>query len=275
MSSNKHVPTPNYKFSLSPQDSLHLSVSATLAVESMEKVPLEDIQRDQLFQSLFYIDLASPPLTNLSAYYYLLADEEQEKCRRFMQAAHQQRFAWGRIALRKILGLATQKSPESLVFAKGEYRKPFLNDKDLERTVHFSLSYSGSSIVLVFDTQPIGVDIEGVKTHFDVSNMQEAVCAEEEIAYLEGLSEEERQKAFFTLWTRKEALLKWSGKGIGMHISQCSLLEGERSIAAEIIGASSTGQVAVASYDYAKNHEMISLAQSSASSSKIPTEIVL
>lgn len=76
--------------------------------------------------------------------------------------------------------------------------------------IHFNLSHCDEAVICVTDDGPIGVDIESVKAY------------DEEVARYAMNDDELRQihqarrpdVAFTRLWTRKEAVLKQSGKGI-------------------------------------------------------------
>jgi phosphopantetheine--protein transferase-like protein len=275
MDHNKRVSTSNTGFNVATSSILSLQVAETNKLRDFPQIAFEQLNKENIVDSVFYIDLSTPPLGNLSTYYYLLSDEEQEKARRFIQIAHQQRFAWGKVVLRKLLSMTIGVEPELIVFEKGKYSKPYLNAKNHAQNIHFSVSYSGNALVLVLDQEPIGIDLEGIQTAFDVESMQEAVCSTSEIQYLNSLVEEQQKQAFFTLWTRKEALLKWSGKGIGLHLSQCTLLEGESEIEGEIVGAPTHAKIRVDSFLYEKENQLLSIAQSFSSKPKQPYRLLI
>ncbi|MCL5670652.1 MAG: 4'-phosphopantetheinyl transferase superfamily protein [Acidobacteria bacterium] len=118
--------------------------------------------------------------------------------------------------LRMLLGSYAGKSPFSLCFRAGTYGKPELQDVIEERRIHFNLSHS-EDVALYGITRgcPIGVDVEYVRTFPDYERLAQEFFSRAECKSLKATREEVRAKRFFELWTRKEALLKGTGQGLG------------------------------------------------------------
>lgn len=93
----------------------------------------------------------------------------------------------------------------------GEYDKPCVQGRPY---VQFSLTHTGRWAVCAVDVYPVGVDAETVRPH-RMAVAKRFYTAEEQ-RWIEGLpSEKERDRAFTRFWTRKEAYLKYTGRGIG------------------------------------------------------------
>nr|ASV46758.1 4-phosphopantetheinyl transferase [uncultured bacterium] len=60
---------------------------------------------------------------------------------------------------------------------------------------------------------PVGLDVETATRRADDSLIEYALSPAEQAA-VSGLSAEQRTAAFFTYWTRKEAVMKATGKGL-------------------------------------------------------------
>ncbi|MQA97907.1 MAG: 4'-phosphopantetheinyl transferase superfamily protein [Streptosporangiales bacterium] len=71
-------------------------------------------------------------------------------------------------------------------------------------------------MVAVTSGAAVGVDVERVQTLSDLDMLTGTVLAPSERAALDGLADGERTWAFFVTWTRKEALLKATGDGLGL-----------------------------------------------------------
>ena len=115
-------------------------------------------------------------------------------------------------ALRLVLAGYLTCDPMAIRFGVRENRKPFLDGGTLE----FNLSHSGSlALIAVARGRRVGVDVEQLRPIADLESLAARICSPEELAMLAGRAQTQRERAFFTLWTRKEALAKATGEGIG------------------------------------------------------------
>ena len=91
-----------------------------------------------------------------------------------------------------------------------------------ERLLHFSVSHSGRYAVAAFSDRDVGIDVERI-SRFSRKEMtgrmaQRVLCAEERKMY-EKVAQDKQPMVFAWFWTRKEAYVKWDGRGIGMDFS--------------------------------------------------------
>lgn len=93
-------------------------------------------------------------------------------------------------------------------FAYGAYGKPYLKN---DPTIHFNRSHSGQYVACAVYNRPIGIDIQKIR-NIDYHVMRK-VCNKAEIACID--QSVDKSKAFIKLWTKKEAVLKERGVGIG------------------------------------------------------------
>jgi len=76
---------------------------------------------------------------------------------------------------------------------------------------------------------PLGLDVEGIRTVKDVAELVQRFFSARENSLFQELSPEQKNIAFFNLWTRKEAWLKATGQGISQNLNrvEVSFLPGE------------------------------------------------
>lgn len=96
--------------------------------------------------------------------------------------------------------------------------KPYLGGEGFS----FNLSHSGCHAVCACGVQPIGVDIQQVRTELP-NHMGRMLSAGEE-RYLFSLEETQRTAAFYRLWARKESLMKWDGRGLRLPLRELSFV---------------------------------------------------
>lgn len=151
----------------------------------------------------------------------LLAPVDLERRARLVHAADRQRLTAAWALTRTVLGAAVRASPTVLRIDRtcpecgGRHGKPRLLD---DRNVQFSVSHSGDWVaVAVQRGAPVGVDVEeiGPFAAGELDLLADHVLAAEERAELRRWPPSARPAAFTTYWTRKEAVLKATGEGLG------------------------------------------------------------
>ena len=133
-----------------------------------------------------------------------------------MATAVRRRFVRARALLRGLLASYLSADPASIEFGYGPKGKPRLAGSAARSGLHFSLSHCGGQGLLAFGRAPLGADIETVRPLRDMAALAARFFAPAERLALGGLPADERQRAFFACWTRKEAYAKAVGTGIGM-----------------------------------------------------------
>lgn len=177
----------------------------------------------------------------------ILSKDEIDRSRRFHQSAHAERFIAGRIILRLLLAKNLKQPPHLIMLERGPRNKLGLS-KDHSPALAFNLSYSGDRVLIAFDDRyPIGIDIERINTRFDYENMLEACFSTQEIHSIVGRHNQEHLR-FFTHWTRKEALLKMTGEGIGEHLPLFETLDGINFADRQHIGATSAEKIQLSTF---------------------------
>jgi 4'-phosphopantetheinyl transferase len=142
----------------------------------------------------------------------LLSDEECSRAASFRFPADRQRFVAAHIALRQALAEYTGLHHAALHLATGSFGKPSLSGHS--RT-QFSLSHSrGLALIAVGGRGPLGADVELLRPVPDAAMLAAEHFTRREQEALAALPSHERDRAFLTCWTRKEACLKAIGVGL-------------------------------------------------------------
>jgi 4'-phosphopantetheinyl transferase len=156
------------------------------------------------------LDCADATIAALAA---SLSPAERKKAARFQTAPLRERWIVARGALRHILARYAGTEPSSLRFAVGPNGKPMLCPP--MQDISFNLSHTGGlAFVAVACGEQIGIDAEIVRSGIDVENLSRRFFCSAEADEILALPHGSRFAAFFTCWTRKEAILKALGSGL-------------------------------------------------------------
>lgn len=154
-----------------------------------------------------------------------LSTDEQARAQRFHFNVHRQRFIVARGILRNILGRYLGQEPGDLEFCYSDRGKPQLAGSNC--SVCFNLSHSQSLALYAIARRPIGIDLEYIRPLDDALKIAKRFFSAREYTLIESLPPEQKQKAFFQLWTCKEAYLKATGEGLaGLGQVEVSLTPG-------------------------------------------------
>jgi 4'-phosphopantetheinyl transferase len=159
----------------------------------------------------------------------LLAPDEQSRACRFLDARRRGRSVASRGILRELLAGYLDEPPDRISITTGRAGKPRL---DRHRWLKFSVSHAGDRALFAFARdREIGVDIEriaparastAVAAHFFSSRERSAIA---------NLSPDQRTRAFFTCWSRKEALVKATGEGMSAALESIEVYPTPTSVA--------------------------------------------
>ncbi|GAB4259492.1 MAG: hypothetical protein Kow0065_09510 [Methylomicrobium sp.] len=151
--------------------------------------------------------------------YALLSDSERAIADQRRTPEMRCRYAEIHAQKRRILARYVNRRPQTIAIATGEYGKPYWVD---HADWSFNLSHSGDCyIIAVAKNCRLGIDIEQLKDRPNVAGLVAKCFAPTEIAYWQALPEERRNGAFYRCWTRKEAFVKATGRGIVLGLDRC------------------------------------------------------
>jgi 4'-phosphopantetheinyl transferase len=152
----------------------------------------------------------------------LLNPDELKRAQQFRTETLRERWQVTRAILRSLLGRYTGANAREIAFQLGAQGKPSLTLLPEHASLHFNTSHSGDYAAFGFTRAgDIGVDIEQVNherpRHEGIARR---FFSADEVKQLESLPETEQNRAFFSLWTRKEAFVKARGNGVASGLDQ-------------------------------------------------------
>lgn len=146
----------------------------------------------------------------------LLSPDERARAERMRSAVARAQFVSTRTALRLLLASVADDGtgPRDLRFRYGRHGKPYLPGGP-----SFNVSHSADAVVVaVADKGRVGVDVERVRPVQRMAGVAARKFAPAEQAWFAaagtGADADERNVAFFRIWTRKEAFAKALGRGL-------------------------------------------------------------
>lgn len=142
-----------------------------------------------------------------------LSDEEKTRAERFHFQKDRDHFIVARGVLRDILSRYLKRQAEQLSFCYNDYGKPKLAEDS--KRLNFNVSHSGGiALYTVTCGREVGIDVEQIRPDFAEEPIAERFFSQDEVAVFCDLESHEKKEAFFNCWTRKEAFIKATGKGV-------------------------------------------------------------
>ncbi len=187
-----------------------------------------DFGNKKLVVFLFSVSELSP---NLESCLNLLDDIERKKAERFFRSIDCNRYTLSRAILKLLAGKYLKKSPVEIEVVEGDNKKPIIKGCS---DFHFNISHAGNNSMIVFNDEEIGVDIEELNPSFNYIEIMGGVFSEAEKEAV--LNANVPVNLFYNLWTRKEALLKATAKGIDEDFRLFTCLDGQHALNGDLIG---------------------------------------
>ncbi|MBR1001967.1 MULTISPECIES: 4'-phosphopantetheinyl transferase superfamily protein [Bradyrhizobium] len=148
----------------------------------------------------------------------LLSDAELQRASQFHFAGDRTRYVHVHACLRLILARYLGRRPREISYRMNARGKPELGDG--AGLLHFNLSHTDDLALVALADREIGIDIEALRPFEDAMDLAGRFFCEQEAAEVRRAAPAERAEIFLRLWTRKEAVLKALGLGIGDGLDQ-------------------------------------------------------
>ncbi|MGI5129269.1 4'-phosphopantetheinyl transferase family protein [Pseudonocardia sp. CA-107938] len=150
----------------------------------------------------------------------LLDAHERERMQRFRRPVDQARYLAAHALTRIVLGDALGSPADVLTFDRTcrcgrQHGKPVLLQAGAPA---FSMTHAGDVVGVALHASPVGLDVEEIRS-VELPAMAEHACSPAELAAGAGATVD----TFFSVWTRKEAVLKATGDGLSVPMSSVTL----------------------------------------------------
>ena len=157
-------------------------------------------------------------------FYDFLSDDEKERADRLKVELKKKQFIISRSVLRKIISNSINKPHDEIVFYYTKKDKPFIKDKFNNESVEFNISHSEQCILIAITLgHSVGIDVEKINKKIDFESLSARFFSNKENEFLRSLEESKKLDAFYSIWTRKEAFIKATGKGIAYGLDNFSV----------------------------------------------------
>jgi len=136
----------------------------------------------------------------------VLSEFEILKASKYNKEIDRKRYIVSKYFLRILLSKFLSTEPDELKFGQTANKKPSING------IEFNVTHSHDYVVIAVSQASVGIDLEFINPSFDFNPLLANCFHPEEISYMD-----ERGNTvsdFYTLWTRKESLLKATGEGL-------------------------------------------------------------
>lgn len=173
---------------------------------------------------------------NIARLYNLLQADEQQRADRYRQVADRQRYVAGRGLLRVLTGLYLDKPPAEVMIGTVLNQKPELTNHP---HWHVNVTHAGNWVLIIIGRVPVGIDVEEHKPGFPVASLLPVTFGPDEQRRI--LASTDAVALFYRFWTRKEALLKATGLGVGADLPAVPCMDGDHELPASDIGAINAG----------------------------------
>jgi len=165
------------------------------------------------------LDLPAGEVGRLAA---VLSDDERQRAARFRFPDLERRFVAARSTLRALIGRYASRDAADLAFRYGEHGKPSL-DRDDASHIEFNVAHTGDvALIAVSRDRCVGIDVETVRPRESLDAIATRYFAPDECEWI--FAATQREDAFYTLWTRKEAVLKAIGCGISVELARIQVV---------------------------------------------------
>ncbi|MGI4022454.1 MAG: 4'-phosphopantetheinyl transferase family protein [Janthinobacterium lividum] len=177
-------------------------------------------------------------MANLNELKSLLQTQEMEKIKRYQQENDRNQRIISKAVLRILLGRYIGINPKEIRFQVDQHKKAVIENPF--SSLHFNVSHSGDWVLIVIADISVGIDVEQMNTAFTWQNMLSLSFSPEEICFIKNT--DCPYQSFYKLWTRKESLLKATGKGLVDDLALIPALDGIHLNPAAITGSAENWQ---------------------------------
>ncbi len=153
----------------------------------------------------------------------LLDDVERTRFDGYRRDVDKQRFLTGRALIRGVAAAELGVAAKDVVIDASCFDCGKPHGKPKVAGLELSISHSGDWVALALtEAAPVGVDVEEVRDA-DVDGLAGIAFSPAELTAFAQVPPAHKTGAFFTYWSRKEAVVKATGKGMSVAMSKLTL----------------------------------------------------
>jgi len=171
-------------------------------------------------ENLYYIRIDDT--INQNTLNYLLtfvSKEKKEQINRYYFNVDKKLSLYADLIVRVIACKTFGLTNKDIDFFKSEYGKPNLNNY---LNFHYNVSHTRNAIAVVVSDSQVGVDIEKIReAEFKIVNR---FFTQPEIEFIDNTVAESK-KRFYIVWTKKEAYIKYIGKGLHIPLNSFNVFD--------------------------------------------------
>lgn len=120
---------------------------------------------------------------------------------------------------------------ESTPVVKGRYGKPMLEEYP---EIHFNLSHGDGIAACIVHNRECGIDCEKIREFRP--NVLKRILSGQEQEFFGSVPDDEKNAAFFRIWTLKEAYIKAIGMGLSFPMNKAEFLLSESGFSTDLEG---------------------------------------
>lgn len=189
------------------------------------------------------------PDSAVEEYAAILSPDETDGANRFVAAPARRQYVISRASARKLLSTYLAQVPGDIAFTVVGDGKPALAEPN-ESGFEFNTSHSGGlALIAVSRSRQIGIDVEHVRPIPKALQLAERFFSNAEYRMLSDLPEEERHRAFLSIWVAREGTAKARGVSVWHGLANLAI-SAEWTVASIDLGADYVGAVVAAGNDW-------------------------
>lgn len=220
-------------------------------------IQVEDFQKNFLHESslkIFGINI--PEYSSIIHWLYDLLDENEKiHASKFHFKKDSNRFIICRALLKIVLAHEANIDITDIKFEREANGKPYLKSLD---AFSFNIAHTDTYALIAIDKYPVGIDIEFLNYDFDYYEILPHSFGSHECNAISKANDS--TQTFFKFWTRKEAIVKMTGKGIDGNLNRLQVIDGINALDSILLNKNEDVHVVSFTLD---NNNIASIAKSS------------
>ena len=169
---------------------------------------------------LYFIEFSNENFSEYEKYAEFLTSDKKARIQNFRFNADKKLSLFSDLFVRYITCKELGLGNSDLSFTKNSFGKPYLADFP---NFQYNISHTKNAILIGVSEKPIGVDIEKIKNS-DLKIAERFFC-KKELEHI--ISSDGYDQAFYEIWTKKEAYIKWIGKGLSLPLNSFDITSPE------------------------------------------------